>query len=331
MTAEQILAAKKCGDLFSKADKDTVVTEYRRLAKEFHPDVCSLPNAEEIFKWLNKLYEDALRLLSLGQWEISNVVTLHDNRGKTYQGKYLKSFQFELGTVYIADLSVTYLLDSQNKQFFDNAVYRINGLKYANASMEREISRYMPKVKYQFQTADGRYCLILDKSPDVFLLSDILDYYGGAIPDRHAAWIISRLCNICCYFGYLGIAHNGLTLQNCFISPAFHTLLPLGGWWYARKEGEKMIGVPRVIYDVMPLKAKGEKISSWRTDLEAAKLIGRQITDKSTAPKQMLDFLSSGTSNAIEEFGKWNKALDASYGKRQFVEMKIGKMDIYKN
>lgn len=33
MTAEQILAAKKCGDLFSKADKDTVVTEYRRLAK----------------------------------------------------------------------------------------------------------------------------------------------------------------------------------------------------------------------------------------------------------------------------------------------------------
>ena len=98
-----------------------------------------------------------------------------------------------------------------------------------------------------------------------------------------------------------------------------------------RQDGNKMLGVPKAIYDIMPVKAKSNKTSSKRTDLEAAKLIGRQITDKSSAPKPMLDFLSSGTSTAIGEFEKWNKALDASYGKRQFVEMKIGKMDIYKS
>lgn len=220
-TADKILAAKKCGDLFSKADKATVVLEYRKLAKEFHPDVCPLPNAEDVFKHLSKLYEEALDLLAQGQWEISNVVSIRDNCGKTYQGRYLKTFQFELGVAYVADLSVTYILDKQNKRFFDNAINQIGALKYANPNMEEEFSRYLPKIKHQFETRDGQYCLILDKTPDVFLLSDILAYYKNSIPDRHAAWIISRLCNLCCYFDYLGMAHNGLTLQNCFISPHF--------------------------------------------------------------------------------------------------------------
>lgn len=330
-TAEKILSAKKCGDLFSKADKDTVVFEYRKLAKEFHPDICSLQNAEEIFKRLSTLYEEALELLSKGQWQVSNMVSIRDVNGKTYRGRYLKSFGFELGTAYVADFSVTYILGGKNKRFFENAIEQISALRYANSDMEKEFSRYMPKIKHQFETRDGKYCLILDKTPDVFFLSDILEYYGGSIPDRHAAWIISRLCNLCCYFDYLGIAHNGLKLQNCFISPEFHTVLPLGGWWYAKQDGDKMIGVPKAIYDIMPVKAKSEKTSSKRTDLEAAKLIGRQIIDKSSAPKPMLDFLFSGTSTAIGEFEKWNKALDTSYCKRQFVEMKIGKLDIYKS
>ena len=205
-TADKILAAKKCGDLFSKADKATVVLEYRKLAKEFHPDVCPLPNAEDIFKHLSKLYEEALDLLAQEQWEISNVVSIRDNCGKTYQGRYLKTFQFELGVAYVADLSVTYILDEHNKRFFDNAINQIGALKYANPNMEEEFSRYLPKIKHRFETRDGQYCLILDKTPDVFLLSDILAYYKNSIPDRHAAWIISRLCNLCCYFDYLGIA-----------------------------------------------------------------------------------------------------------------------------
>lgn len=330
MLADEILAAKKCGDLFSKADKDTVTREYRDLAREFHPDRCTLSNAEDIFKHLHDLYEDALKLIEKGEWEISNVLVLRDNSGRTFRTQYLKAFTFELGEYYIADRSVTYILDQPHKRFFDNAVQQIKSLHYVNSNMEEEFSRYMPKIKYQFQRKDGKYCLILEKTPDVFLLSDILAYYKGAIPDRHAAWVMSRLYNLCCYFDYLGIAHNGLTLQNCFISPMHHTILPLGGWWYAIKEGEKMFGVPKAIYDVMPVKEKSEKLSCTRTDLEAIKLIGRQITDKKTTPKPFLDFLNSGSSNALKEFQKWQSVLDGSYGKRRFVEMKIDKADIYK-
>lgn len=107
LLADEILAAKKCGDLFSKADKDTVTREYRDMAREFHPDRCTLPNADDIFKHLHDLYNDALKSLEKGEWEVSNVITMQDNSRRTFRTKYLKAFTFELGMCYIADRSVT--------------------------------------------------------------------------------------------------------------------------------------------------------------------------------------------------------------------------------
>lgn len=329
--AEKILSAKKCGDVFSCCNIDTVKSEYYKLALKFHPDICTQPEANRIMSVLNEMYTKALDLIEHGTWEESNVVEFHDANGKRYVGKFLREMPFELGTTYISDYSVTYVFNTQYEKFFNNAVRQIKALRYANKDMEKEISRYMPHVIYSFKTTDSRYCMIVRKTPDVFMLSDISTFFCGKIPDRHVAWIVSRLCNLCCYFEYVGIAQNGMTLDTCFISPEFHTVLPLGGWWYTQNVGEKMIGVPRVIYDVMSVKSKSEKISSIATDLEASKLIGRQIIDMAAAPKEIVSFLNAGSSgNAKAEFAKWNKALDSAYGKRQFVEMKIDKSDIYK-
>lgn len=330
-TADEILSANKCGDIFSRADKDTVKTEYRQMAREYHPDVCTLPNANKVFAKLNELHDAAEALLEKGEWEVSNLFEIKDNTGRKYSTRYLKSFAFELGTAYIADQSLTYLFDKEHTAFYENAVAQIKALRYASANMEKEFARLLPKIKYTFKTNDGRYCLILNKTPDVFLLSDVLDYYKGHIPDRHVAWIISRLCNLCCYFDYSGISHNGLVLQNCLISPQYHSILPLGGWWYARPQGEKLLGVPKAVYDVMPIKAKSDKIAAIGTDLEAAKLIGRQISDMGTTPAAVKEFLEAGASSKAKgEFSKWNATLDKAYGERKFIEMLVSKADIYR-
>ena len=330
-TADEILNASKCGDIFSQGDEKVVKAEYRQMARAYHPDICTLPNASKVFAKLNELHEAAIALLEKGEWEVSNLFEIRDNAGRKYSTRYLKSFPFELGTAYIADLSLTYLFDKEHVSFFENALRQIKGLRYANANMEKEFSRLLPKVKYSFKTSDDRFCLILDKTPDVFLLSDVLDYYGGHIPDRHVAWIISRLCNLCCFFDYLGISHNGLVVQNCLISPQYHTLLPLGGWWYAMPQGGRLLGVPKVVYDVMPIKAKSDKIAAIGTDLEAAKQIGRQISDMGTTPAAVKEFLEAGASSkAKEDFSKWNTALDKAYGERKFIEMIVSKSDIYR-
>lgn len=227
LTAQQILSSKKCGDLFSSADKQVVIAEYREIARAYHPDISSDPQANEVMAKVNQLYEEALRLIESGTWEVSNRLILRDKLGKKYIGKYLKQFPFELGEAYIANSTVTYVFKENHKRFFDNAVSQIKGLRYANKKMEEEMSRFMPRILYALSLDDGRFCLVLNKPEDVFLLSDIKDFFGGSLPDRHVAWIMSRLSNLCCYFSYTGIAHNGLTLQNCFICPSKHSITEL--------------------------------------------------------------------------------------------------------
>lgn len=91
-----------------------------------------------------------------------------------------------------------------------------------------------------------------------------------------------------------------------------------------------MLGVPSAVYDIMPIKAKSEKLSDIITDLESAKLIGRQLSDISSLPKLFQSFLNSGSAHdAIEEFNRWNTTLDKSYGERKFVNMQVTKTDIY--
>lgn len=47
-TAEEIIKANKCGDLFEN-DIDSIKSEYRALAKLYHPDVNKSKEASEIF------------------------------------------------------------------------------------------------------------------------------------------------------------------------------------------------------------------------------------------------------------------------------------------
>lgn len=72
LTAQQILSSKKCGDLFSSADKQVVIAEYRKIARAYHPDISSDPQANEVMAKVNQLYEEALKLIESGAWEVSN-------------------------------------------------------------------------------------------------------------------------------------------------------------------------------------------------------------------------------------------------------------------
>ena len=161
VTSQEILWAKKCGDIFSSDCKQDVIAEYREIARVYHPDISTDPKANEVMAKVNQLYEEALRLIDAGTWEVSNQIILKDKSGKKYVGRYLKQVPFELGEAYIANSSVTYLFAQKNKKFFDNAVEQIKGLRYANRKMEDEISRFMPQILYALSLEDGRYCLSL--------------------------------------------------------------------------------------------------------------------------------------------------------------------------
>jgi hypothetical protein len=327
---KEIVALKKCGDLFSN-DSIKAKDEYRRLAKLYHPDVSMIDGANEAFTRITELYNEAQQLFSTGRWEQSNYILLTDIKGNKHSVSFLKEDGFELGNQYICRDSVWYVFDKQNKRFYDNACTKLRSLKYKNSEMEKEISRFIPKIQNNFQSNDEKYVLQIQKSEDMFSLDDVNKHFSGSIFDRHVAWIISRLSNVCCFIDYCGLSHNGISIKNCFVSPKFHTVILVGGWWYCVNINSKMIGTQKQIYDVMPVKVKTDKIGSIITDLESVKMIGKELTKTQSISKDFKKWLDGGSSDSAQkEFAKWDAALDKSYGVRKFIKLDLSEQDIYK-
>ena len=332
MTATDLLSVTKCGDLFPYGE-DEVKSKYKKLVKEWHPDTNNNPDAINVFTKITALYNKALELLEKGQWEKTNYILISKNNGKKIALNYDTYFDFELGTCYVSKTKIVYILRSDKEKYYDNAILRINNLRYKDNRMKDDLSRFLPKIYQTFKTTNGEYGIVFDKAENVYPLKNVYEYFGERIDDRHVAWIISRLCNLTCYLKFSGLVHNGININNCFVSPKDHSILLIGGWWYTTKEEENMIGTTKDIFSIMSVSSKGSKKSSSLTDLESVKLLGRQLLGETNCrklsldrsiPKPFINFLVGGSGNdSYEEFAKWDKALEASYGKRKFINMEI--------
>lgn len=331
LTVEQILSAKSCEEIFVN-DKSKSKELYRELARKFHPDVYKGPSSSEVFTKINELYGEATSKLEKGIWNEKDVLLIEDLKGKKRKLKYLRAYDFELGKFYIARSHIIYILKSSAKKYLDNAVKVLGNLTYADSQMEKEFKRYFPEIVENFEMKTGEFCLVLKKDKDVFLLEDLDTFYkkqGKKIDPKHLAWIVSRLMNLACFLKFNNLVHNGISMNNCFVSPSQHTIMLYGGWWYCVPVGEKMIGTQKQIFDLMPVKEKAEKVASYKTDLESVRHIGRTM-NQVDVPKPFYEWLSkaSGT-NAMKEFDSWNKALLDSFGKRAFVELDVTEKNIY--
>lgn len=340
VTANQILKAEKPGDIFTN-DSKKIRTEYRNLVKKYHPDACKRADADDILQKLTELYNEGCRAIEENTWEKSNFVRI----SKAGSGAVEITFQtvktFELGTAYVCNTHVIYLFDKGKKKYGENMVKRIKGLKYRDSEMEKVFKRCMPAIHTTFDTSDGRYCVVLNKTEDVFPLSDVLSYLGGKMDPRHIAWCMSRLHNLSCFLKYNRTVLNGFTVDNCFVSPKYHSICLFGGWWYAAGEKESMTGTAKEIFDVMPVTSKTSKTAEYTTDLESIKLIGRKLAGNANSrilkaegsiPAQILDFITEGSGkDPVKEFQKWDRALNGAYGTRKFVPLNITKKNLYTN
>ena len=332
MEAAEILSVTKCGDLFPYGE-DNIKSKYKELVKEWHPDISNNPDAPNVFAKITTLYNQALELLENGQWETTNYFLISKESGKKIVLNYDTCFAFELGTCYVTKTKIVYVLGSDKEKYYNNAIQRIDNLRYKDEEMENHLSGFFPKIYQTFRTIHGEYVIVLDKTEDVYPLKNVYEYFDERIDDRHVAWIISRLCNLTCYLKFRGLVHNGININNCFISPKDHSILLIGGWWYTTREEESMIGTTKDIFSIMSVSSKESKKSSSLTDLESIKLLGRQLLGEtncrklsldSTIPKPFINFLTGGSgNNSYEEFAKWDKALEDSYGKRKFINMEI--------
>lgn len=336
MNAKEIIEINDYKLLFKSSNATDLKKEYVQLAKQFHPDIYTGDFAGDIMKHINSLYERAEMFIKTGSCSVCLLV-LKDSYEKLHKIKYIVNHPFELGEMYIGNHIVVYVLNKEHAKFAQRYKDNVSSFTYPDEKIKNDIEKYLPKILDSFRTEDGREVIVVKKTKDLILLRDVLNYLGS-VPDKHVAWITSSLINIACYLEFSEINHCGITLDTCFISPVYHSVALLGGWWYAIPNKTKLIGTTGDIYSVMPNKCKENKTSNSRVDLEAIRLIGRQLLGSKTGtkfngliPKPICSwFTGISEINSFKEYLAWSNTLTEAYGKRTFVEFNISCEDIYK-
>ena len=326
---EKILNADKCGDFFETQDETEIQMAFRISSKMIHPDLCDDPQASEAMEHLIKLYKDALRNIQNGTWE---------KTGSAYLDKHfiLSNVQdisaFELGARYVTPRSVTYIFDGGKKQYYDNFFTMMDRIYFGSKEMDRTYRGKVPSVKvYSPNLSANRSYVSLNKFENEYPMDLFLKAYKNKLGGRDIAWMISRMIDLCCFLLYSDIVLNGFTEENLFINPDKHSIHVYGGWWYATKNLDPMIGTCRKVYSVMDSKTKTIKKSSFLTDIESVRAICRRLVESKTdIPKQILDWINAGSiENTIVEYERWDNALNKAYGPRKFVKFEAKPEDIY--
>lgn len=319
-SAKEILSITKPEKLFSEPKK--VIHEYRELAKQWHPDTCKDAQAIDVFTHIERLYTEAKRRVNGGHWGFQEILDI--GSGPFFE--ILRCDKFEMGEVFIAKNALIYRLSdkyqSRRSQFTD----ALEALNYADARMERDAKRYFPAKVDKPQ----HKWVVVHKDKNLLCLRDVLNYYGGEIPPKQTAWIISTLYNLLCYFQWVKIAHNDISPDTYFINPHDHSGALLGGWWWATRLGSPLRQVPRRTFDNLPFRVRNTKKSSRLVDAELVLLTARELLGDVDLPAPMVKWITTPASkDSIENYRKWYEVLEESFGPRRFTEMRLTHGDIY--
>ncbi len=349
LTAKEILGIPSdAPELLFKPDADAIRRRYRELSAVWHPNANQhdLTQAHNVFEHIAELKDTAEEKLKHGIWETPGEIQfVQVGTGKPSTLKYVKKRRFELGEMYISKNFVTFAVEKQYGDLFENAQRAIKGLTYANDGMRAEFERYVPTIQSIIETAN-RHVMVVKKDPHHVLLSDLQEHWGGKIDPKHTAWVLSRMHNLACFLEFNGLAHNGISPDTVFVSMApkeeasAHSAALLGGWWYAAKADRPLIGLPQLTVEVVPPSLLSSGRADTRVDLMLIRSVGRILLgDKlgmtlardKTVPQPMADWLTlPPTDNARTDYTNWyDKILPNSFGARRFVEMKKTFGDIY--
>ncbi len=315
--------------------------ELKQLYKKWHPDINPDIDTNKLCSHFQALAKEAQKKIDNNNWngpaELEFVAD-----GKTFRLSYKKMHTFELGKIYISSTKICYVIDPEFEDLFRNGIKSIQSIKYPNKKFEDEFKKFVPNIVKVAANADIGHVLVLDKTEDVVMLQDLLDY----LPDqkmlpRHVMWVMSSLSNLLCFLEFNKIAHLGISTQTVFVSPEYHSCMIYGGWWYSRPNEEKMIAIPVQLATILPSSVFVDKLAKTQYDRFLVKAIGlASLGDKTltgstllktaVVPKPILDWLRATPSNtSVIEYSNWDKALTEGFGKREFVKFDINPNNIY--
>jgi hypothetical protein len=349
LPAEKLLKISSPEILFSQSAAEAK-REYRALARRWHPDSETSEVASIVFAHVVHLYQSACKTLFDGTWvepcekveaETPGIKAFRLSDGSLRRFEYQAVRSFELGFMFVSNHFVIFEVREEFRDLFLNARTRLQNLKFKDENMALEMSKYLPQVMDVFKTQDSDV-IVLRKTPDQLLLSDVLAHYNGKLePIEHVGWILNLLLNLGCYLEWAGISHNAIAPDAFFISPLRHTGMLLGGWWYAAQIGSRLLALPDRSLSIIPPDIVRNKRADVRADLELIKSVGcavlgdpdgAHLSIDKELPSGLVKWLQLPSSGrATGDYAAWkHQVLPAAFGRPRFVGLKLDSLELYK-
>ncbi|MEM2159383.1 MAG: hypothetical protein QXN55_00325 [Candidatus Nitrosotenuis sp.] len=338
LTADQILSIP-----ISEPERlfkvDDLKGQKRALVRRWHPDRINHPIADKVVAHINVLFDAAERKIHDNTWKGPNEIVFTPlKKPRVFRFRYRTMVEFELGKIYTGKKTGAYILSKDFADLYENASKLRSQLRYASDKMKDSFAKILPDVTYQ-EITDVGPIQIFKKTENVILLSDLLRLTEGSIDPVHVAWIGNCLFNLACFFEYNRIVFNGYTPENLWVSPKNHAVFPVG-WWYARKENDKLLALPGAIIKQLPAALISDKIATSSMDRYSIKalliqLLGDETGNgakllKSSVPEKMVVWLRQPPSDkAVTDYSAWKSVLEKTFGARKFVELKVDLNKIY--
>ena len=190
--------------------------------------------------------------------------------------------------VYVAKEPVVYIFSDEAEA----AKFKRGLQQISFPEADSKLPRCFPALKMELNLKGGRKVLVFLRRPG-FYPAELFSPW----PSEHLAWVISRMENLCCAFEYSDIQHTGISPESIFVNPITHEGAIFGDW---RQVSDKA----------------GSK------DLEDLRKTAKLLASNTRKPVQMYDFLNSKpTSNAFEDFKKWDTVIEEGFGGHNFIKM----------
>ena len=230
-------------------------------------------------------------------WEYAEQVAYKTREGQQVTIRYLFQAEDDGIKIYMARESVLFLFDRGRYPDADRMLEGIAKVKIPQADM-KGLTRYIPHLKTRLELDGGGVLLAFTKEKGMYPLGAF-----GSLDYRNAAWLMSRLENLCCMLEYSDLLQGGITLEGIFINPYTHEAALYGGWWKTLAYGG---GSPK--------------------DLTAIRQVCLKVlgADKRGVPEAFLHFLNEKpVGDAYMDFAAWDQVIEKKLGGRHFHEMTL--------
>lgn len=322
-TADQILATRphEAAAFFG----DSPEAAYRRLAKEWHPDVSAHPKASEVFQHIVALRRSQtggsgkVTIISAkGREEIFLTPQAETDTGRRWVGPKVFAWSFEKEP----DLAEVFLRHLRSTPFADDG-------------MREQMRTVFPK-NMRIVMHDDEPMLLFPRR-GAALLADWLGTHGP-FPPVHAAWLGSGMLNIAAWASWSGWSLPALGPETVALNPATHEVMLFAGWEAAAAAGERPVVASRRTLDLCPALASPGYMPPKTLTLDMVRRTLREALGDPSGmmlrangcPPSMAKWINGPSAqDGREDYGNWMRALERAFGPRRFVRWSLTVAGVY--